>query len=380
MVEVEVFFQKFIKILTVSTARLYGLWPHRFDSKLTSLLFLIYSLAFSSATPIVFFTYYLSIYDNLSYAFNSFAVVLLDDMYLYLIVIQFLTLYLGIYIKHKRIKIFLAQASDMYEASFKMGVRYLRVWIRFLFKSIVYDICFSFVVIVGPFLDSKAPLANVVGAIIINLPPTVVRVVPNLYYGCIMGGQLCYRDINNRIRLLRSRIDENTVTVDYICEELDQLCIGHFSVTKFMNECNALCSLQVVLLIVYQVIGLQFFVILQVVFLKRGTDFLDNALNIVLFIITMIDLYTTFAVCEHILHEVIKFLFVFFLSLRYIILFQFDCTSRLLNSILIERVHLDKEVRKSVRNTVRNTVKGVFSSLYNFFDRLLGQSGPDIPY
>lgn len=304
-------FLKFIKIFVISTVRFYGLWAyHRFHSRTTRAFFFVYSMIFAFGSLILFYFYFLNIFSNSTMALTTFAIHLLENIYLGLTAILYITLYAGINLKHKDIERLLVRARHIYETNAKTGVRHLHTTAIYLMKSIIFDLIYSVVLILGPHRHSTSPYANFFGAIIINLPPIVVRVVPNLYYGIITIGQLYYRNINNRIKILRSRLENEHPTVNCICGELNEISLDHLRLTQLLNECNELCCLQVVLYSLNIVLWILFEMILQFVLLKRqiveGSDsYEDHYINLVTFAVTIYDFYTTFNVCDRIGHEVI---------------------------------------------------------------------------
>lgn len=307
---------KFIKTLTMFTIKLYGLWPYYFDSKSktfsTNPFVLIYSVIFPFATSILYFIYSFHIYSNLNHQFTSFVIDLLDDSFVYLITVSYITLYTECFFKQNKVKRLLINGVGVYELypRNRDGGSYMRHLIMFLLKSLIYDWLYNVLVIAGSFQDSTSPYANFFGGIFIILSPMVVRVVPNMFYGCILSGQYYYRSINNRIKLLwvtirqMSSENETTTTNEFICDELNRLCMNHISLTRLINECTEICSFQVVLNIINQVIELLFQIVLLTVALKRGTEAFENRYFSIMFALPLFDLYNTFAVCDHIVYEV----------------------------------------------------------------------------
>lgn len=305
---------KFIKSFTMLTIQLFGLWPYHFDSTsktfTTNAFFLMYSMAFPFVSFILFVIYFRQIFYNIYITFASFAITLIDDMYMYLLAIAYATLYVGNHLKFGQIKSFLIASLHVFEWKTDEDIRYLRPLILFLLKSLMFDCLYNFLVITGAFQSSDSSYANFFGAVAISLCPTVVRVVPNLYYGCILVGHHYYHKINNRIKSLsvsmRTGLGNEFSSDECISDEFDKLCMNHKIITKLINECNQICSLQVVIYIIIQVNGLLLQIIVRVVLLRRDyeTDAKHISFNIILFVALMLDFYTTFAVCDQIVCEV----------------------------------------------------------------------------
>lgn len=99
---------KFIGKLTFVTVKLFGLWPYNFDSKsqtfTTNSFFLIYSFIFPWATIILYSIYNRDIFSDLKYAFSSFGIEIICDLYYNVLYILYITLYLGNYWKFNKIK------------------------------------------------------------------------------------------------------------------------------------------------------------------------------------------------------------------------------------------------------------------------------------
>lgn len=312
---------KFIEVFTMFTLKLYGLWPYCFDSKSrtfsTNAFLLIYSMTFQFVTLILFLIYNFLIFANLKTQFTSFVIYLIDNLFVYLIAISCIALWIELCLKRNKVKRLLINGLRVYESNTRQnrdgGSGYLRLLIMFLLKSLIYDCLYSGLIVVSPLQESTATnFANFFGGIVISLVPMVVRVVPNLYYGCILCGRYYYRRINNRLKLLWVTIKQNsenkTPIHESICDELAKLCVDHTNLTKLINECNDICSFQVVLLVVNRVFELIFQIIFRTVVLKRGTIAFDDIYlltNFIFFVLPLFDLYTTFAVCEHIACEVI---------------------------------------------------------------------------
>lgn len=104
---------------------------------------------------------------------------------------------------------------------------------------------------------------------------------------------------------IRKDFEKDASTNDRICDEFDKLCVDHIRLTKLINECNKMCSLQVVLYIINQIIATIFNVLIQIASIKRGTHEDNSAISLIVFVLAIYDLYTTFAVCDHIVCEVI---------------------------------------------------------------------------
>lgn len=309
----EEYLLKLIKRLTIVTVKLYGLWPYCFNLKsksfTTSAFLLVYSMLFPVATLTIFFIYYNHIFAGIKRQYASIAINLIDGLFLYLLAFSYITLYVGNYFKFNKVKKLILIGIHVYERSIKSGKSYLRLLIMFLVKSLICDFLYNYAIITGAFLHSKSQYANFFGAIFITLPPTVVRLVPNLYYCCILSGQLYYHKINNQIKSLcmtiRKDFEKDASTNDRICDEFDKLCVDHIRLTKLINECNKMCSLQVVLYIINQIIATIFNVLIQIASIKRGTHEDNSAISLIVFVLAIYDLYTTFAVCDHIVCEVI---------------------------------------------------------------------------
>lgn len=315
---------KIIGKLIFITVKLCGIWPYSFDSSSQTFslnsFFLIYSFIFSSATLILFYIYNTEIFDGQNQEFSSFAIKIISFLYYNVMIILYITLYLGNYCKFNQIKKLLINGCKFCTSSEDSYVGFL---IMFLVKSVVYDFLFIYITIADSFQNSKSPYATVFGAIYITIPPVVIRVVPNLHYGCILGGHFYFRKINSRIKILCKTIRNDLENEpEHIYDQLERIYLDHLNLTKLINRCNDICSLQIVLYVFSQIIGLLFFTIAQFILFKHYFEVYATFVRSLVFstisiVLIIYDLYATFAACDRIVTEVNITLILHRFMLRY---------------------------------------------------------------
>lgn len=305
---------KYIGKITKLTVTLFGLWSYCFDSntkKFTINVFLlIYSLIFPLASITAYNFYGAEIFADENDVKGSFAIHFIGVLFSNSITALYITLYIGRYFKYTRVKKFIINGIKICTSVDISGDSYVSFLNMYLVKSLVYDCLCNYLVIADFFPKSTSPYACFSGTIFIIVPQVVVRVLPNLYYGCMLGGQFYFRKINKRIKFLCVGIRKgvkNRTERNYVCNQLDKLSLDHLKLTKLINECNELCSLQVVIYVISQIVALLYEILLHFILLKQNDQYLVNdvTFNISRFVIQIGDLYATFAACDHIMREVI---------------------------------------------------------------------------
>lgn len=314
-----------ITVVTFFITKLFGLWPYKFQHSDRHIEYDFFSIIYSVFAPILILFAYVYVGSYLftesiksidrSSIFTSLPLQLIVMVYSYLIIISYLTLYVGQHLNSKRKVNAYVKCKKIADCMRQFRTEYVDIkdfLSKYLLKTIVYEIL-NFSLFYHNFVSSSSEVVNSRSYLLmfIYLPTFTVRLNTNIFFGGVLFFHVLYKQLNRKLKSVFSRLKvAHNVREDVfpISVEFEKASFLYFELATAMRAFTSVFSFQITLWITTQLIILTtqyFYQYVAITQLTRGNYFVWTNLTMLSSIfMSMYDLITTALECNSLVKEV----------------------------------------------------------------------------
>lgn len=304
-----------------------GLWPFKFHRNHRQIrysypkaLYSVFVLCFGLASYSIIGAYVFGLVSQ-TYYFATFTMKLTAIVYAQSVMISLFFVYISQNINSRKIEITYSKCKEaidtISEAFSKEFSNFWVLFIDFMFKALVYEICQAYLSVDN---FSRFPTNWLIKPYFILLFPQIaIRLYMNTFYVAILMcneffKQLnkCLLDVADRAEIIRSEKGPWIITEEfcYLSDQVDKLSTIHCRLTEAIKSLNSIFSfnitvwyLIIVLALIIQCL-LLFVTIIQTASTRIEFYFLQNVYGFCFISFTFYDIFTTSYVCERLVNEV----------------------------------------------------------------------------
>lgn len=315
-----------IVVVTFFILKIFGLWPYKYEFSKRPIEFDFLSIIFSVVVPlfVIFAYFYIGSHlftdslksKELPAIFASFPLQLIVLSYSYLVIISYLILCVGQHLQGKRKEIAYVKCKKVVNCirEFRTECVDIKKYLnKFFLRTLVYDVFHFSLFYYNLSSSSLVVMSQPFLSIFVYLPIYIVRLNTNAFFGGILFFNVIYKQLNQRLKKIFSRLDALHVRADVfriINVEFEKTSLLYFELATAIRAFGSIFSFQIILWIAAQLIVLttQFFyqyIAIVNLSVKRESYFVGTNLSMLgAIIMTMYELIATASACNSLKNEV----------------------------------------------------------------------------